>query len=547
MQRRWLLIGLGSMLIMAAIFLIMWVGSLQASIDELPLTGNMDCQVLNIKISSEDSLNTSWSNDLMYSELPSRFYLKATDNSDPNVVCSYIRLAGYFQRCSLDDPDNCTPFATVDPLGPFRTDGRGIARIDNYFLKMEPGRYQFTFKPSLVIAPWSNKINIKIDPSLSLAKPFNEVNMADYFINRIGYSYLYNSFNYLSPTELLGVPIKDSVVYTVENDLLWGGFMVRPWRVIKPETDTSRLMFASPDNENDSYYWSLGTKNYLTGTDNFDRVVAFASTNEIPPHFLVKRKSNVPGVIFNEDSEVKYTSLDVNFLPLLMTEDQPELTRMVRIEKIDKPLLVGKILYDDVIRLDQYEGPADLIKGNISYRESWYLAKGVGLIKISAKYFDTSLFKNIRPGDYSYIFDCVNDSDCLADEISAPHFRLELDKYQIPARLSVTISKFKTGNECGEDCDVNIVATEYDGFYIKLKDSTYTGFLDAQRTDMSVTRAFYVKDGTAFIKLSNLPLTMTGGFHLRFRTWVPNEIYPGEQRIKLDSLWSNWVKLSIVP
>jgi len=563
MRQRWIVYGLGAMLVMAAIFLIIWVGSLQTQIGELPQTGSGACAAVRVGISSDDSNEATWKDTLTYTELPVRFYLKVTDNANPDLACPDINLAAYYQRCSLTDPANCTAFAHTDPWGPFRTDQFGVARIDNAILNLTPGYYQFSFRPSQTLAVWSNEVLINIGSSAKQSAPVQPIKMSDYLVSNVGTSYLFNSYNYIAPTSLLGMPVQGTASLTVENDAVWGGYLVRPWLITKdasgsywfPGTgeDSVRLMLAAPDN-NFNYYWSPGYKSYLAGTDNFDLLVAYSSINNIPPHFLAPKTLTLPGVILNDDALVAYTSGNPNFPPAAATSDPPQSGRMIRLEKLALPLTVGGVTYPDVVRLDQYEGTPGFDLGNITYRETWYLAKGVGLVKLTAKYFSAAQFSDTGPGEYQYILSCQADSDCLADEITAPHFKLELQKYQVPARLQVTVSRFKDNGDCSEnitpsgttaDCALKIFGTETDSFYLKLTDSSYTGYLEAQSLDGKVFRSFYVTNGNAVVKLSDLPAGMEKGFQLRFRTWTPDGIFPGEQRSNIDLPWSNLVRVTI--
>jgi len=97
------------------------------------------------------------------------------------------------------------------------------------------------------------------------------------------------------------------------------------------------------------------------------------------------------------------------------------------------------------------------------------------------------------------------------------------------------------------ECAISFHRSEYDGFYLKLANTAYTGFLEAQDQNGVTQKSFRVQDGVVLIKLTDLTEALDDGFRLRFRIWTPDELFPGEKRIPEDQPWSNWTRVTISP
>jgi|GEM_PF-3228944 len=568
-RERLIYYGLILALILSVAYLLNWWNDIQNELNQLPLTGASPCGVVSVKAGTS---RVAFSSELELGSNFERFYLQFTDNADPNLLCPEMPLALMLGKCQ---DEQCSYSVPIEAWEPFTSDLKGLARIDSASFTLGKGQYALKFKEANSLYAWSSPVFINIEGGETVKSV--TVDLGDYLIYEQGDVFVYDSKSYLAKGERLGSPVTGTTRIEVEHDTLWGEYVVRPWRILKDnaalywhpvpvgqeysgvditDDENMRLMMIAPQNQVkdkrlssfNEYIYAVGHKSYhrssLDGdkqinTEDLNRVFTYTTKdNNYPALFFGNKEQALPASYLQNSTIRNLSSLDSNTLPVLLADQDTNRSWYLRIEKQAWPVIIGDITYDDVVRLDMYEGPGDFLSGEMPVRESWYLAKGVGLIKVVVKYFSADAFGTLS-SHYPYINPCSKDADCLAEDILAPHLILELRSKSKaePVSFSITSGTDPVCSLQGNCLSIFDVSTD-NGVYLNLSDPDYTGYVESKDDKGNVAKIFWFEKGESFIPSSYLNTLDTSLIYYSLRTYIPSEEFPGETRLIKPLAWS---------
>lgn len=526
---------------------------------------------------------------------PTKYYLHVTDANKSDCSTSFDV---YVQSCPAGV---CQAWKEVNNWGTYRSDAKGIARIDLTSEEGWPDNYLSNFKVRIAGSDTSwgstNAVSLKyqktgFDPTLESTN----FSMLDYFVQKPGWSYLYKGTNenfgttgtamiqFEQMVETCGLPLQvwrytrsNKDVYINprfrknDSDLLGeGGDRELRWFVVDPVSSRSSVKYSQYANYIDKYIWGFGHWVYLMPkitednlkTPNTLKGISFdlirkdvsrrylSSSDKIPKYLLAPLNTSLPFLAKNSYGASQQT-LDLVNCPTRFTDSSNALYNsdgwIVRVEqssvKIDNG--PGKYVYSGpAIRIDYYEVSAkpSPMEKNEMLRESWYLVKDVGLVKVVQKHF------NHRAGqDEKYAPLCQNDSDCWADDITMPNFTITLENFYPNPPLTVSTSS--DGKNYSETQVPNPINKQL-GYYLNTNmvndkyNQKFTGWLEAKTDNGNVFKWRFATNGLVKVEPAEISGFAVGSQTCaRFRTWVPNEVLPGEKRIPSASLdsrpWSN--------
>lgn len=563
-------------------FLISWWNNIQTSVMELPKTGGSTCGIANASVSID---GISYSKEVDLAKNYARLYLKLTDNIDKSTPCAEIELALMSFKCEdINKLSTCIYDEKLDNWGPFTTDINGVARIDSEIFGKAPGQYKFQFKEADTLYAWSSPVDVVINENDGVVS--KSTNLEEYIVYNEGDIFSYISKSYLSTNNRLIIPKIGTTRIEIEKDTYWGDNLVRPWRVLKDDpslywhpiplgqgsdgtyrTDDEvvRYMFSSPKNQiqdkrlqaYNEYIWLLGHKSYHRFNDEsgikdinikqFNSLGIYTNSNlSRPGLFLGKKTQSLPFTYFEDKSIYNFYSTDEKTSPSLFYPAGPNRSLMVRIEKENWPISANNVVYDDVVRVDIYEGSGDFTLGGIESRESWYFAKNIGLVKLETKYFSAGAIYGMGY-DYPYFLSCNQDPDCLADSISTPHLSMDLN-FKTKANELKVIPGSQNSITCNENkiCYSTLNLLTDNGIYIKSDNPLFTGYLESKDEKGAISKSFYLESGEVFIPSAFFASDKGKTFELTFRQYIDIEKFPQEQRFgDNNNAWTSKILIDI--
>jgi hypothetical protein len=569
-RERLIYYGLVLALILSVVYLLNWWNNIQNELSKLPLTGASPCGVVSVKAGTS---RIAFSSELELGSNYERFYLQFTDNADPNLLCPEMPLAMMLGKCQDGECNYAVP---IEAWEPFMSDLKGLARIDSSLFPLGKGEYALKFKQANSLYAWSSPVFINVEAEEGIKNI--SVNLADYLTYEQGDVFIYDSKSYLGKGERLGSPVTGTTRIEIEHDSAWGEYIVRPWRILKDNSalywhpiplgqeytgtditddENMRLMMIAPQNQvkdkrlasYDQYIYAVGHKAYhrssldgdrqINGED-LNRVSVYTSKdNKYPALFFGNKEQILPATYLQNNSIRNISNLDGNTLPVLLADQETNRSWYLRVEKQAWPVTIGDEIYDDVVRLDMYEGPGDFLSGQMPVRESWYLAKGVGLIKVAVKYFSADAFGALSDR-YPYINSCSKDPDCMSEDILAPHLIMELQSKTKVEATSFTISS-SSGPVCSLDgkCLTTFNANTDNGVYLNLSDNNYTGYVESKDDKGNIAKIFWFEKGQSFVPASYLNTLNSSLIYYSLRKYIPAEELPGETRLIKQLAWSD--------
>ena len=565
-------------LFISVLFLLSWWNTIQQELIELPQTGASKCAVAAVAVSS-DGIN--YTDELSLGSNFERFYLRFTDNANPAIPCAEMELALMAGSCSLE---KCNYAEPINNWSIFSTDINGISRIDSTFYPLSKGDYSLKFKQADSLYAWSSPITIHVDAALELKQEV--IDLSEYIVYEPGDLFFYNSKSYLQKGSRLAIPQSGTTIIEIESDTYWGDYLIRPWRIMKDNSalywhpiplaqeytganntddEQLRMMMISPLNVMkdkristfSEYIWAVGHKAYHRTNAVFsDREIDFNNLNNVtvytapklqtPGVFFGKQQQPVPAIYFEPQAMHNDVSLDENTKPVLTGTHVLDRSWLLRVEKQRLPITVDNVIYDNVIRLDIFEGPGDFTKGEMPARESWYFAKDIGLVKLSMKFFSVSAFGGIK-ANYQYIDVCDKDPDCLSEEIMNPDIIMQLRKKQSAQQLQFEMVT-PSSEICSETAGcISVLNTATDnGVYLKSVNESYTGFLETQDDRGLIQKTFWMDEGQSFIPITYFHGLEATSLYYRIRPYIAAESVAGEARVVKSLEWSKpvglWIK-----
>ena len=435
--------------------------------------------------------------------------------------------------------------------GWYRTDAAGRARIDFDVQSLNAKRYEAQVRPYGSGWAWSNTIIVNVDETPT----GSEVDLAQYLDFQPGDTYLFTSKTRTAP----GVYQYGNTRLQIEEDRIWCGYNVRPWRFTKDKyysywdpynNRNLRWMIASPAVSANPYYrdyfWGVGHKTYKTDNlsvktlGDFTFGISYGVTGgNIPAYNLGKRRSRIPYSQVGLNSILNRIGEDDCPNPLGNSESINYHWRTrAEFDTVKDGIFAGH----DALRIDYFEEDWRNGAGQGILKESWFYVRHVGLVQILGKTFD----KNGGP-------DCNADPDCLSDFMKDPDTNVYLKRYYKPLRdeaLSVSVSK----NNANFSTSICIAPGAQ--YHLKLNNSDFTGYLEVMARNpynpnhWKVSKWLWVENG----KVSTGPLNglLQGEYEARFRIWAPNELDPTDPNTKdewglinANIPWSNTVTVNI--
>ncbi len=481
--------------------------------------------------------------------------------------------------------------------GVFRSNSRGVARID--FDAEHTGVFYLRLRqPGTTV--WSAEVQLTINPgATNTLVPHWE----DYFVSKPGYTYEYaTQYFYTSTTGLrLQTPKLGRTRIQVERVRSWCGFDVTHWRFTKdspfaywyphiplqgggylwsgfetlrwPLVASTFVTSTFPLSQFDQFIWGLGERRYrynlhddLRGAFPYSAALGYHPTplRGYAPGLIEGASGSSPALNLGPRVlELPYTRhLDSEVLTQAMLPESPTGPNRscpnpgfipgsagqragdwrFRIERVSHVPGIDPALFPDVIRVDFFEDPGDNPVLEYMLRESWFLAKDVGLIKIQQAFFGPRLGRS-----------CSTDSDCLSDEIAQPDVDVTLVGAYLGSTPTVQVSTSATAPRGSSVCVNNYeLGAFYDVWLTNTADAgatEYTGYLEARAHTASGTsqpiKWSWVDQGHARIWLWN---AAPGRYTASFRIWAPNERFENESGLIDPQLpWSAPVTVEIRP
>lgn len=365
-------------------------------------------------------------------------------------------------------------------------------------------------------------------------------------------------------------------------------------------------------NNYNSNFWVRQDKTYINGASpepgnnlipdgfyNFNPTNANAKTalynsrtGEYPAYYIGPKTSYLPHTF--RGTESRYDVYDANQISsecksiVNDTEvaDNYKFGWRLRIEP-DTFTTFDGVTFDDVLRYDFYEGNNNLEESDyFFFRETYYFAKGIGLVGIEGKHFNQTL--GIPGNTY-----CHQDTDCTGDEIKNPHFKSSILYYNLGEAFQSRVSLDNLEDYNSQLVTVKLKRSDLQadkGYYFKMYNENnqlakYSGLLEAQignpikggyvenrpgflsynaeilnSLDLAELNSKYeystifkwtgkVDNGIAHIKGTELASLPAGKYVAKFRIYVPDEQFPGETRIpelRRELPFSNPIMVEIV-
>jgi hypothetical protein len=532
-----------------------------------------------------------------------RYYLKITDAVTKQPCSTAFEVMS--QVCKVDGTE-CGQWGRSANWAYFMSNKEGIARID-WPAKIPENTYNAKLRPRGTKASFSNEYTVVVSSKANVSSTSisTAVDLTKYVQFNVGDSYIYRGYNWMASQNDIAArnvdfqlrkttPVVGTSRVIIEDEVVWGDVQVRPWRFTKdkPEmywgpkdpfvtvganswtrTEDLRWMIVSPNykvtdsraSHFNSYLWGIGHKTYewsanLKDLGAWNRTYNYASaTGKYPQYNLGQKNQKLP-FSFVSGIENAYLSSDGNVYtpiasrqntdikaPQIITSEKPSMGWFMRMDKVSKPMIINGVTYTDVIKADYYEGHIDLARG-VSFRETWYYAKDIGAIRIDSKYFNVD-------GKSKNKLACFEDPDCMSDDIIWPHSRLDLTTYQPNKKLTVQVSPDAV-NYCSNTTTLcSSVVPKSGGYTLRIADSKFTGYLEAQitsnpssplRYDRAGVKWMWAENGIVRVSPEILKTIATGSYRARFRIWAPNETFPNERRVITNSTpWSNEIETII--
>lgn len=515
---------------------------------------------LNVQISSDGRTPSSTIN--LPINQPTKYYLHVKGaNGKP---------------CSTNFEVNSNDKITTD-WGPYKSDGFGLARID--LIKGWPVIQQlpFTIRPKGSNGVWSNSLTINFNSQISGG---TALDTRSYFKQKPGNVYIYNSHNhwYSNPGDMSKKSSYPGLTYLqIEMPINMCGRAFIPWRFTKdneyaywgnkmPQArngsdiykgDRDLRWYIADYNTSDgifsqysNYIWSYGFDDYqrdaTNGMKNFPlgkvrRSYVFKTENPAIPHYNLGRKvfPYLPYIELNQQTvgfsktDSSITGSDCNLIlnPGTFASQGGALGAwMIRADmdniSISNPGIVNGFNYSGpALRIDYFEGQAPLFqKDKWFHRESFYYVQNIGLVKMLADNFNH--YANVDDTVAPY---CENDSDCLADTISNPTRSFELKQYFDNPSLSVAVSTDNV-NYYSE-----ITIQRGQRYYLKVTNTPYTGWLEAQLLGGQSNKWLWAQDGVVTVDENIMRNVPAGKYIAKYRIWIPNETFTNQPRIGVNT------------
>lgn len=478
---------------------------------------------------------------------PTRYYVKVLQN---DTGCS-TNFDVYWRVCDAGNV-NCGAYMT-GAWGVLHSDDAGITRADVYAPLVPNKVFQMQLRPAgRTDIPWSNQVEIRVSGT---ADPVN-VDTSPYLVYEPGFSWIYDSRNFETgeagttriqieeETNICSIVVRPWRFTKNIQGVYWNVNLARDlrWMIVKPSfTYTEIPVF-------NNFFWGLGDKNYTRTQsatalrDIFPSALSHAhiyrsKTGRVPAYNLLKKMIQQNYAYIDRASGESYyppvTDIGAGGCSLLAPAGAGITgSWLIRTEHLPALAVNGRS-YNDVLRVDYYEGGTPLETARNLLRESWYFARNIGLVQIKEK-----LFNDYGGPEYP---DCATDPDCLNDEMQHPRNEVLITKYFQNPTLQVLVSR--------DNITYGSTATTTTaiGYYLKINNTPYTGYLEALAPGRSASKWLWAEDGLAFVPPSLLTGFPPGDYLAQFRIWVPNEVFPNETRVGDTAIpWSNSVTVSIV-
>ena len=472
-----------------------------------------------------------------------RYYLHVSTNG---TACSTaFDVQAY--SCDLGNT-SCSPPVVITPWSTYRSDTQGIARID-VDTPLAPNKiYYGKYRPSGTTLPWSNQITIQ-----TASGPLSvNNNISPYIIFEPGYAWEYTTTNFRkNKTGTTRIQIEQLVRMCNLN--------MKPWRFTKSDIDLYwdpsrsrdlRWFAVSPDSSFsqfpnfNNFIWVFGHKVYdrLSTYPLRDIFVGemgawafYQSTSGRVPGYNLTKKTVPSDWVYIDKADGESANTPVYFgrdsCNVLSQNTSSPTSWKLRTEKLSS-LTVGGRTFNDVVRIDYYEGGAPINTSGL-LRESWYFARNIGLVQILIDTYNNYA----SDGSAS----CSQDADCWADTIQNPWAKLVLSKYWQNPTLTVAVSRDNSTYGSATTTTKNI------GYYLKIENTAYSGYLEARAADGTGLKWLWAQSGLVFVPPSLLNGFSNGAYPAKFRIWIPNEQYPNETRVGTNTIpWSNEITVNLV-
>jgi hypothetical protein len=522
--------------------------------------------------------------------LPVRYYLHVTANDKPCATNFDV----YSNYCDLKNI--CTGWHERKPWFTYRSDANGIARIDyNDFVKtpMKPGVYKAKYRPTGSNIPYGNEVTVNIPAynqnslmKLSTGTPdgLNAVSdISQYFNGKPGYTFLYTTHNYI--TNKTG-----NTRLQIEEEINTCGYRLMPWRFTKdaidayhypwrfktpwsptlaPDRDqvirffltSPTYSFPAPLTAYNDYFVAIGDKRYGRSTiqdvreQNLIRTTFYGSTSDQFPAYNFGVKTNMPVPYYFRGNNSRYFSLYNKTDPstsqsscptsipgpqsIYFSDSQTKTGWRVRMEFENINISGKRFLYNGPsLRFDVYEGGVDMDTGGL-LRETWYMVKGVGVVRIQQKNFNYASLNYNWGTEPGITQNCADDPDCRADDITHPFIDTVLDEYFLNPQLNITVSAD------GTNYSNSVTTTSARGYYLKATNTPYTGYLEVLAAT-GPKKWYWMQDGVVFVSPQSLTSIAAGVYTRQFRIWVPDDQFTAETRVSDTAIpWSNQVSVTL--
>ncbi|MDD3662131.1 MAG: hypothetical protein PHG63_03640 [Candidatus Dojkabacteria bacterium] len=457
-------------------------------------------------------------------------YQLEVKNPDGSNYTGYLDFS--LRLCDYYNPQNCSDHAGRWS-DHYVQDGSVTVTTDKTF---GLNYYYVRFRPSRSNVDWSNEVLSKVVPYQM--DTFWNLKSGNYWMFEGTNNCLYNSdfttCSYFPSPRTFTSKVE---IETPENVC---GTNTLPWRLTKSE----EYGYWAPNNENihhrwflvpfekqsnweTEFLWSKGYKVYTRDSANpFSSLVQFSepsmqygvhmTTKEqyralYPPYILSPKQLNL-GWSFKGSRE---QSMFEYFVHPFSEDFCKEYAMPEKCKENQCDRVWGSNSWSvDYARVNVetpvYKGPAIRIRFfEVNLREDWYLAEGIGLVKIAAKYFPKNVVFSID--------DCSKlnppDPDCTGHEIAHPSVELKLKEAYLGEKLDVSISPTVVQKGGTYTTTVRYRSTPL------MRTFNYRGFLKVKINNSAeyFLNNAYIENGSHIFVSTPVP----GLYNMQFRRWIP--------------------------
>lgn len=509
--------------------------------------------------------------ELDYSK-PGAYYLKVQDSN--GVPCVNRAIDIQSRNCPNGACSNWS--ATTLRWKRFSTDRSGVIRID-----YNPFPLNFISEARIRVNgvttetwsnPWRTSYTAKAPIqtfSTSVQSISPNINLREYWNNKPGLVWQYSTV--ISNGNRINPVVTTRVATEVQTRIC--SISTVPWRYTK--TNVNYYWNASKEQDQrwfvtdanytgpfSNYVIAVSAKKYVRSSFqeiDFKNPLAYQSiystlgnSSSVPFYNLAPVTATLPYIASSKAANPPSSSISAcpEVLPANQTPLKDWYVRISQPENMTIGPVSGSTVKIDFFATEQ---PGTITTPGLGFeRETWYMMKNVGPVRILRKAF--SFDGTVSQQDIANDF-CLNDSDCYGENIESPTHQIDISNFWDwnALKFDVQISR---GKACSTGWTTSLTTTRSEGYCLRTlangNFTPYNGFLEAragysnnnifpsESTWQTRKWPYYINNGVVTLDTSR---NAVGTYKAYFRPWIPNETdIPGETRTGQNNLrWSSQV------